>query len=196
MAEKIRVLVGDDDPIIMAGLQATLGCRLDLEIVGEIKAPAQTLPLIKTLKPDVVVIDLDWWGDQRAGIGQIRQIRKDEEKVKIIAITAYPQLIELAKQAGADESRRKGFRASELAESILAVAQMPNTSPLPPLEVLSEREIEVLKLMAEGLTDKEIGKRLIVSEATVKSHARNIISKLGVKNRTEAVAKGYENRLL
>lgn len=197
MTQKTRVLVGDDDPMIVAGIQATLGQRSDMEIVGEIKAPVQTLSLVESLKPDVVVLDLDWWGDKMAGIEQIRQIRSTQKSIKIIAITAYPELIQSAKQAGAHEARRKGFKGDELAESILCVSEMPDDVPfLPLLEALSERELEVLKLIADGLTDRKISQKLNVSQPTAKSHVRNIISKLGVKNRTEAVAEAFRRKIL
>lgn len=199
MIEKIRVLVGDDHPMIVAGLRATLGQHPDLEVVGEIGTPAETLSLIEDLNPNVVVMDIDWWGDQKAGIEQIRRIRMAEEEVRIIAITAHRPLIESAKQAGADEARDKGFRADELAKSIRAVMKIgpPNPSPSwPPFEKLSERELEILKLMAKGLTDAEIGQVLGRAEPTVKAHVRSIYGKLAAKNRAEAVAKGYEYRLL
>lgn len=198
MIKKIRILVGDDDPMIVAGLQATLRQYPDLEIIGEVKTPAQVIPLIDTLEPDVVVMDLDWWGDRKAGIEQIKRIRTVHTGVKIIAITAYSELLENAKQAGAHEARRKGFKAQDLAESMRALIQTPDEEPelLPLVEELSEREIEVLRLMAEGLKDREISDKLIISVPTVKSHVRNIMGKLGAKNRTEAVASGFRSNLL
>jgi DNA-binding NarL/FixJ family response regulator len=197
VTDRIRVLVGDDDPIVVAGIRATLGMRPDIEIIGEIKTPAQTLSLIESLEPDVVVLDLDWWGDKTAGIQQIRQIRSAQKSVKIIAITAYAELIEGARQAGADEARRKGFQGDELAESIIFVSELSDDSSFRPIfETLSERELEVLRLIAEGLTDNNISRALSISEPTTKSHVRSIISKLAVKNRAEAVAEGFKRKLL
>jgi DNA-binding NarL/FixJ family response regulator len=197
VTDRIRVLVGDDDPIVVAGIRATLGMRPDIEIIGEIKTPAQTLSLIESLEPDVVVLDLDWWGDKTAGIQQIRQIRSAQKRVKIIAITAYAELIEGARQAGADEARRKGFQGDELAESIIFVSELSDDSSFRPIfETLSERELEVLRLIAEGLTDNNISRALSISEPTTKSHVRSIISKLAVKNRAEAVAEGFKRKLL
>lgn len=138
-----------------------------------------------------------WWGNEQAGIEQIRKIREKFKDVKVIAITAYSRLIETAKLAGAHDARGKGFSPDDLAKNIYAVYKLPVEDPFPlPIEPLTEREIATLRLLAEGLTDKEIGDALNVATPTVKSYVRSIISKLDAKNRTEAVAIGFKSGLL
>lgn len=197
MLSKIRVLIGDDDPVIVAGLQTTLKHYPNIEVVGQIDAPSRTLDLVDELKPDVIVMDLDWWGNKQAGVEQIRYIRKNRP-VKVIAVTAYSELLENARQAGAHEARTKGFSGAELAKCIEAVSKTEEEVQSPHLVVgtLSRREVEVLRLVAEGLTDREIGRQLLITEPTAKSHVRSVFGKLNAKNRAEAVAVGFKTGIL
>lgn len=195
--KKIKVLVGDDDPLMILGLQAAIQQYPDLEYVGSIASPAETLSLIEEKQPNILIMDLAWWGNEQAGIEQIRKVREEFKKVKVIAITAYLKLIEAAKQAGAHEARGKGFSPDDLATIIYAVYKLPDEAPPSmPIESLTERETATLRLLAQGLTDKEIGDALNVATPTVKTYVRSIISKLDAKNRTEAVAIGFKSGLL
>ncbi len=196
MAERIKVLIADDDPMILAGLQLNLDQYRDIELVGQIDNAGNTLKMTKEHRADVLIMDLLWFGDEHAGIEQIRRIRADNPRVKIIAITAYQHLLEDAKIAGAHVARRKGFRAEELVQDIRAVMRLSNDAPEIPFKELSGREHEILKLMAEGLTDKAISIKLSIAEPTVKSHIRNIYTKLDAKNRAHAVSLGYKHHLI
>ena len=111
-------------------------------------------------------MDLSWYGDDHAGTDQIRRIRTELPTVKIIAITAYQNLLDDAKAAGAHIARRKGFRAEDLVQDIREVVQLSDDPPIPLSKQLSHRECEVLRLMAAGLTDKAIGHHLSISEST------------------------------
>lgn len=116
--KKIRVLVGDDDPVMVLGLEASVQQYPDFEYVGQITTPGKALSLIEEIEPDVVIMDLEWWGDSRAGIDQIEQIITKYSNIKIIAFTAYQELIGQARQAGADMAIKKGISPDKLIESI------------------------------------------------------------------------------
>lgn len=181
--KKIRLLIGDDDPMVVAGIQALLENHSKIELVGEIPDPAQTQQLIEETAPDILVMDLAWWDEKTAGLEQIQHVRTNYPQVKIIAITAYDELIDKAKQVGAHRTRKKGFTAKELVETILGVYQNEfQPQPLPYLiDDLTDREITVLELMASGLTDREISDQLSYAETTIKANVRSIISKLMLK---------------
>jgi len=196
MSDRIRVLIADDDPIMLAGLQLNLDQYRDIELVGQVDNAGNTLTAIHKNRANVLVMDLKWFGDDQAGIDQIRRIRAENPAVKIIAITAYQHLLEDAKTAGAHVARRKGFRAEELVQDIRAVVQLPDDVPDPLLKELSNREREILKLMADGFTDKAIGYELSIAGPTVKSHIRSIYTKLDAKNRAHAVSIGYKLHLI
>lgn len=198
MANKIRVLIGDDNPLMVDGIKTALENDERIEVAGEIDDPLRTSQYIEELEPDILLMDLLWWGDQTAGIKQIHHISTHYPKTKIIAITAYPELIDTAIQAGAYKARPKGFYGHELIEMILAVYESdlnPQTTP-PLIEPLSDREIKVLKLMAIGRTDREIGTELQFAETTIKADVRNIYGKLNAKNRAEAVSLGHKLGIL
>ncbi len=196
MSDRIRVLIADDDPMILAGLQLNLDQYRDIELVGQVDNAGNTLTAIHENKANVLIMDLKWFGDEHAGIDQIQRIRAENSAVKIIAITAYQHLLEDAKAAGAHVARRKGFRAEELVQDIRAVVQLPDDVHDPLSKELSNREREILKLMADGFTDKAIGQRLSIAEPTVKSHIRSIYTKLEAKNRAHAVSIGYKRHLI
>ncbi len=169
MSDRIRVLIADDDPMILTGLQLNLDQYRDIELVGQIDNAGNTLTAIHKNKANVLIMDLMWFGDEHAGIEQIRRVRAENLAIKIIAITAYQHLLEDAKLAGAHIVRRKGFSAEELIQDIRAVVQFPDDMLKPLSKELSNRECEILKLMADGLTDKAIGYKLSIAEPTVKA---------------------------
>jgi NarL family two-component system response regulator LiaR len=198
--KSILVMIADDTLIAREGWKKILETVADMQVVGEAETAQETPQEVRELRPDVLLMDLKWHEDSAAGMQAIAQVKRDRPETKIVAITAYPELIAGARKAGADGVLTKGFSREELVSMVRAVHQM-NGFPLPSEEVplagkLTKREREVLPLMAEGLTDRQIADRLVITESTAKNHVRSILSKLGASNRAQAVSIAYEKDLL
>lgn len=196
----IRVLIADDTLIAREGWKRILETVEEIEVIGEVTTAQETPSKVRELQPDVLLMDLKWFDDESAGAAAIAQIERESPQTKVVAITAYPELIADARRAGAEAALSKGFSKSELVDVIRAVHEL-ESFPVPTREVkvaeeLSDREKEVLALISEGLTDKQIADRLIIAESTAKNHVANILSKLGAANRTQAVAIGFEGGIL
>jgi DNA-binding NarL/FixJ family response regulator len=196
MEKRIKVLLADDTLIAREGWKKILETASDMEVVGEARSAVETKRKVKELSPDVLLMDLYWFGDESAGWSSIREI-KQEYKVKIIAVTAYENLIRDARLAGADSAMLKTFTREELLTEIREQASRPEREPVllasgvrP--EVLTERELQVLQLLGDGNRDKEIAKLLGIAPATAKNHVKSILDKLSAKNRTQAVSVGRE----
>jgi DNA-binding NarL/FixJ family response regulator len=205
MAEAIRVVIADDTDIAREGLRRILAAETDMKIVGEGATLHETIQKVHDLRPDVLLLDLKWFGDEHAGIGAIERLIREVPQTKVIAITIYPHLIELAKSAGALAALTKEVPKQRLIEEIRSVYALPAppppspqvvTPPITPVEELTERELEVLALMAEGKTDRQIARALGIAESTAKNHVGNILGKLNVPNRAGAVAAGYQLGLI
>jgi DNA-binding NarL/FixJ family response regulator len=146
-----------------------------------------------------------WFDDERAGIEAIHRLTGEVPETKVVAITIYPHLIEKAREAGALAALTKEVPKRQLIEEIRSVHAL-SPSPLPssqaaipfvtPVEELTKRELEVLALLAEGKTDREIAYDLGIAESTAKNHVGNILGKLNVPNRAGAVAAGYQLGLI
>ena len=174
-----------------------LGRDARIEIVGEGSTISETIQKVHELRPDILLLDLHWFGDDAAGIGAIERLRSEVPDTKIIAISVYPNLIEPARNAGAMAALNKEVPMKQLIEEICSVhALSPPPSPPPLTEALTKRELQVLALMAEGKTDKEIAQSLSIAESTAKNHVGNIMSKLNAPNRTGAVSIGYQRGLV
>jgi DNA-binding NarL/FixJ family response regulator len=200
MSVRIKVLLADDTLIAREGWKKILETAADMEVVGDTKTAAETLRRVKELRPDVLLMDLKWFGDETAGWTAIRQI-KQEYKVKIIAVTAYESLIRDARLAGADSALLKTFTREELLDEIREQASHPSDIPIsatliPMRESITNRELQVLKLMSEGHRDKEIANLLGIAPTTAKNHVKSILDKLDAKNRTQAVSLAREIGLL
>jgi NarL family two-component system response regulator LiaR len=203
--EKIRVMIADDTDIAREGLGRILASGADMEVVGEGTTLHGTLQKVCELQPDILLLDLTWFGDEGAGISAIERLVREAPQTKVIAITIYPHLIEKARNAGALAALTKEVPRRQLIEEIRSVHAL-SPSPLPspqvtapfviPMEELTKRELEVLVLMAEGKTDKEIANELGIAESTAKNHVGNILGKLNVPNRAGAVAAGYQLGLI
>jgi DNA-binding NarL/FixJ family response regulator len=208
MTEPIRVLIADDHPVVRAGLQGMLLGQPDIQVVGEAVTGAETIALTEQLRPHVVLMDLRM--PELDGVSATVRIRERQPQIHILVLTTYDGDADIlrAVEAGAtgyllkDSPRDDLFRAIRAAakgESFLtpAVATWLIGRVRAPVEdSLSDREVEVLRLVAQGASNKEVAKQLWISEATVKTHLIHIFGKLGVNDRTSAVTVGLERGIL
>lgn len=194
---RIKVLLADDLPEIREGWRAMIQTADDMEIVGDVSVAQDTLRQVSESSPDVVLMDLSFYGDDSAGAAAIRELKERFREVRVIALTVYPALIPAARRSGADIARTKGLTGEHLLDLIRSVVERGVVGPAPPektpLDDLTPRELDVLRLMMEGSTNQEIADKLIIALNTVTNHVGNILSKLGAKNRTEAanLARAY-----
>ncbi|OGO39063.1 MAG: DNA-binding response regulator [Chloroflexi bacterium RBG_16_57_8] len=206
---QIRVMLVDDHAVVRSGLGAVLASFEDLKLVGEANNGQEAVRLCEQLKPDVILMDLLM--PVMDGVTATKAIHDKWPDIRIIALTSFGdrELIEGALKAGAMSYLIKTVSATELATAIRgAVSGKPSLSPEAaqvlmqsvkepgPAYDLTEREHEILSLMVTGLSNNDIAERLIVSRSTVKFHVSNILSKLGVSTRTEAVALALRNKLV
>jgi DNA-binding NarL/FixJ family response regulator len=200
--KRITVLVAEDTDVGRIGLRNMLLTAKDIQIVGETNSVYAVSRLIKELAPDLLIMDLRWYDDDAAGRVQIREIKRENPELKVIAMTAYPNLIADAWKAGADQVVSKNLRLEELLELVRTVS----VRNLPPLaedrisygspDQLSPREREVLGLLAQGFTDKEVSTDLGIQPNTTKNHVKNILQKLNASNRQKAVVIAREKGIL
>jgi DNA-binding NarL/FixJ family response regulator len=189
--KKIKVLLADDTLIAREGWLRILETADDIEVVGEAVTAQETPRKVAELNPAVLLMDLKWFGDRTAGTTAIREVRKCCPQVKIIAMTVYEELIDDARRAGADAALTKTFTRDGLLGLIRELASRiesfgASLSDFSLLEKLSNREREVLVLLAKGKKDKEIAEVLSIATTTAKNHVKRILEKLQVRNRTEA----------
>ena len=206
----IRVIAIDDHEVVRGGIRyALLGCD-DVELVGEAHSGEDAVRLCQQAQPDVVLMDLMMPGMD--GVETTRAIREQCPKVQILVLSSFHDmdLVPRAMQAGAIGYLLKGvsnqdlveaIRAAHAGQSVLAKEAMADlvqaTIPSPQLgNDLNEREREVLALLAQGLSNKEIAERLFLSVATIKYHVRLLLSKLGASSRAEAVALAWQHHLI
>jgi DNA-binding NarL/FixJ family response regulator len=204
MTEPIRILVADDHPIVREGLVAILGTQPDFDVVGEASDGSELVRLATELRPDVVLTDLEMPGVD--GVEALRQLRESCPDLRTIVFTVFDtdERILSALQAGARGYLLKGapreevFRAirvvndgGSLLQPLVASKVLQHIEgtrkPADDLDALTEREAEVVRLLAQGKTNKEIASTLSISERTAKFHVSSILGKLGAGNRTEAV---------
>jgi len=209
-SKPICVLLVDDHAVVRSGLGAFLLAFDDLELVGEAGGGEEAVRLCDQVQPDVVLMDLVMPGMD--GAAATRAIRERCPQIQVIALTSFKEkeLVQGALEAGAIGYLLKNVTADELADAIRAahagrptlapeaaqvLIQATREPPSPGYD-LTPREREVLALMVEGLSNPEIAERLVLSPSTVKFHVSNILSKLGVTSRTEAVALAVQSGLV
>jgi NarL family two-component system response regulator LiaR len=208
--ERIRVLIVDDHALVRSGLRFFLLAFDDLELVGEATSAEQALELCAKMQPDVVLMDLLMGGMN--GATATRAIRQRWPQTRVIALTNFQEveMVRGALQAGATGYLLKNVSAEELADAIRAAnAGKPTlapeatqalieaaTDPPAPQYDLTPREWEVLALMVDGLSNADIGERLVIGLSTVKFHVSNVLSKLGAGSRAEAVSLALQQNLV
>lgn len=212
MSDPIRLLVADDHPVVRDGLIAILGTQPDFAVVGAAATGIEVVQQVATLEPDVVLLDLAM--PELDGVAAIRQVRASHPAVGIVVFTAFDtdERILDAVRAGAQGYLLKGAPREEIFNAIRVVhaggsllqplvasrllqqvRQAPDAGH--PLH-LTPREHDVLRLLAQGLQNKEIAATLAISERTVKFHVSTLLEKLGAGNRTEAVALATQQGLV
>jgi DNA-binding NarL/FixJ family response regulator len=192
----IRVLSVDDHPLLREGIAALIGSEEDMELIGEASNGREALDVFRKHQPDITLMDLQM--PEMSGIDAIGAIRSEFPEARIIVVTTHPgdTQVSRALKAGARAYLLKGMLRKELLDTIRAVhAGQKRLSSEIAAEIaehatdsaLSPREIDVLRLVAAGNANKEIGAQLSLTEVTVKSHVGNILAKLGANDRTHAV---------
>ncbi len=199
---KTRVLVADDTEIGRRGIRDMVETAEDIVLAGETDSVHSVPRLIQELAPDVLLMDLKWIDDQSAGWIKIRELKKTHPELKIVAITAYPELGLEAWKAGADQVVSKNLRREELLEVLrtvtlrkLALEREESSAGERPAP-LSPRELQVLELVDKGLSDKEISEALNIEVHTTKNHVKSILQKLNAENRRKASIKAREQGIL
>jgi len=201
----IRILTVDDHPLLREGIAAILGMQPDMQLVGEAEDGAQAIKIFRELKPDVTLMDLQM--PILNGVEAIARIRKDFPDARIIVLTTYAGDVQAlrAMRAGAAGYLLKGALRRDLLDTIRAVhGGRRYLSPEIAQQIalhssddsLSEREIDVLRLVAIGKANKEIAGELSVSEDTVKAHLKSIFAKLDVGDRTQAVTLALKRGII
>ncbi|KIQ21611.1 response regulator [Xanthomonas campestris] len=209
MADTTRptaVLVVDDHPLLRDGLSAMLGAERDMQVVGEAEDGEQAVDYYTRLRPDVVLMDLQM--PRVDGVQAIQRIRQLDPMAKVIVLTTYTGDVRAVRalQAGAYGYLLKSALRRELVDTIRDVRRgqrrhvpasvAENIAAHVLDDALSARETEVLNLVATGCSNKQIGNALGISEETVKAHMKNILCKLGVRDRTHAVTVALRRGIL
>ncbi|QCB94457.1 response regulator [Cellulomonas shaoxiangyii] len=217
MGERVRVVLVDDQALLRAGIGTILSAHPDLEVVGEASTGAEAVRVVRQTRPDVVCMDVQM--PDMDGLEATRRITADPEvQAAVVVLTTFNRedyLLE-ALRAGAVGYLLKTSRPEQLHEAVLSaaagegllapevtravIARAVDARPTPtstaaPLVPLTEREAEVLVLVARGLNNDEIAAELVVSRATVKTHVSNVLAKLGLRDRVQAVVYAHEHGL-
>lgn len=205
----IRVLLVDDHAVVRQGLKMFLSLDPELAVVGEAANGAEAIEKARSLAPDVILMDLLM--PVMDGITAIREIRREMPDIEILALTSVLEDASVvgAVRAGAIGYLLKDTQADALCRAIKAAAQgqvqlspqaaerlMKELQAPPATEPLTERETEVLELIAQGFSNKEIAQRLSIGEKTVKTHVGSIFGKLGVRSRTQAALYAWQSGLV
>jgi DNA-binding NarL/FixJ family response regulator len=213
----IRVLIADDQALVRGGFRMILDAQKDVEVVGEASDGREAVAQARELDPDVVLMDIRM--PELDGLEATRQLVSGDGSARVLMLTTFDldEYVYEAMKAGASGFLLKDVRPEQLAEAVRVVAAgdsllapaitqrliaefvrrpPPGSGAPAELSELTERELEVLKLIARGLSNGEIASELFVSEATVKTHVTHVLSKLKVRDRVQAVVLAYESGLV
>ena len=213
--KKIRVLIVDDQMLMRQGLQTLLDLENDIQVVGQASDGTEAVAIVAQTKPDVVLMDVRM--PRLNGVEATRQIRGQTPQTQVIILTTFDddEYVFEGLRAGAMGYLLKDVSAEDLTDAIRRVArgealiqpsiarkvvsefarlgaETKKTEANVLLDPLSERELEILKLIAQGMSNREIAATLFITEGTAKNHISNILSKLGVRDRTQAVLRAQE----
>jgi DNA-binding NarL/FixJ family response regulator len=212
----IRVLIADDQEMVREGFAALLGSQPDIEVVGQAANGAEAVAMARQSTPDVVLMDVRM--PRMDGLEAARMVAADGS-AKVLMLTTFDldEYVYAALRAGASGFLLKDAPAAELVQAVRVVARgeallapsvtrrliedftrrpSPGGQPPPSLQALTTREVEVLALIAQGLSNQEIATQLVVAEQTVKTHVGRILGKLGLRDRAQAVVVAYESGLI
>jgi two-component system, NarL family, response regulator len=202
---RIRILIVDDHPVVRAGLTSMLGTQAELEVIGTASSGEEALAKVSQVEPDVLLLDLRMHG--MSGVDTLMAMKPLAHNARVIILTSFEtdEDIYRAVQAGAHGYLLKDTSLREMVEAIRTVHAGKRYIPRDIAARLAERmmrtdltprEIEILKLLSKGPTNKEIGRALRISENTVKNHVNSIIEKLEVSDRTEAATTAIQRGLI
>ncbi len=218
METEVRIIVADDHEVVRSGFAELLDTQPDLSVVGTAADGHQAVQISRQLEPDVILMDIRMPGMD--GIEATRQVASHGPKPpRVLILTTFDldEYVYDALRAGASGFLLKDVTAERLIDAVRVIAagdallapavtrrligefaqhQVSTAQPTPALEELTRRETEVLRLLAEGLSNSEIATRLVVTEETVKTHVSRILSKLGLRDRSQAVVAAYESGLV
>jgi NarL family two-component system response regulator LiaR len=202
MSEKIRILIADDHAIVREGLRALFATEPDLELVAEASDGVEAVDKVRAMQPDMILLDMMM--PRKDGLGAISEIIKENPKARILVLTSFAEDEKVfpAIKAGAlgyllkDSSPQELLQAIQnvyrgeaslhptIARKLMRELSQPPSLP-PTTDPLTEREVEVLRLVAQGLSNDDIAEKLVVSERTVRTHVSHILDKLHLANRTQ-----------
>ncbi|MFG3438774.1 response regulator [Nonomuraea sp. NPDC047897] len=204
----VRIVIADDEDLVRAGLRVILDTEPGLTVVGEAADGAEVVPVVRRERPDIVLMDVRM--PALDGIQATRRLVAMTEPPKVLVVTTFENDDHVydALRAGADGFLLKRTRPDELVRAVKLVAAGETllfpaairtlagrrpTAPVPGIDRLTDREGDVLRLMARGLNNGEIAAELTLGQETVKTHVGNVLAKLGVRDRTQAVIAAYES---
>lgn len=209
----VKVILADDHSMIREGLKQLLELTGDIQVVGEAADGIECLNLLKKVKADILLLDINM--PNMNGLQVLEKISKTQTTIKVLMLTVHNEIEYLIKaiDIGADGYLLKDAGSAELKKAILSIYQgekyiQPELTPLlnqklvekesdlDKLHSLTKRELQILKLIAEGLFNKEIGDRLNISERTVKNHVFNLFKKIGAADRTQAAVFAIRNNVV